>query len=271
MTDYYAIAAVFWLYAAGIVIIAACSALKLKNSYPLVTAVGSAAISAHIIAIITRYFFMYFPNEVYKKYVPVNTLVEGIGFLGLCILFCIVYFKIYKRFIAVFNTAYIISFLCAGTAYIFWQPIPLIAPPYQTFWMSSYMIMMLIGGALGTLAFIFLTLGAFYEHPSAPGGIIDTYAELSERFVRYAFPFITAGILFRACWSNLAWGDWWQWSTDEVLSLTAWVCYWMYGYGRKHYPRAYFWFNTASVFAYACLMASLFGKIIIGFSIYKNF
>lgn len=57
---------------------------------------------------------------------------------------------------------------------------------------------------------------------------LETMDAWIHRFIQWAVPLLTVGIVLGAHWANQAWGRFWGWDPKETFSLLTWGIYVMY-------------------------------------------
>mmetsp|Transcript_16700 Transcript_16700/g.56116 ORF Transcript_16700/g.56116 Transcript_16700/m.56116 type:complete len:324 (-) Transcript_16700:884-1855(-) len=55
--------------------------------------------------------------------------------------------------------------------------------------------------------------------------LLESFDNISYRFIGLGFPFLTLGIISGAVWANQAWGSYWSWDPKETWSLIAWLVF----------------------------------------------
>lgn len=58
--------------------------------------------------------------------------------------------------------------------------------------------------------------------------LLESFDNISYRFIGLGFPFLTLGIISGAVWANQAWGSYWSWDPKETWSLIAWIVFAIY-------------------------------------------
>nr|YP_007476250.1 heme attachment to plastid cytochrome c [Diacronema lutheri]YP_009863771.1 heme attachment to plastid cytochrome c550 [Pavlova sp. NIVA-4/92]AGE93749.1 heme attachment to plastid cytochrome c [Diacronema lutheri]QKE31102.1 heme attachment to plastid cytochrome c550 [Pavlova sp. NIVA-4/92] len=58
--------------------------------------------------------------------------------------------------------------------------------------------------------------------------LLESFDNISYRFIGLGFPFLTLGIISGAIWANQAWGSYWSWDPKETWSLIAWIVFAIY-------------------------------------------
>ncbi|MFH1283432.1 MAG: cytochrome c biogenesis protein CcsA [bacterium] len=242
----------------------------------------SLTIFSHALFFISRYMLIYFPVIEYKKYLPFNTYWEGLTLLALGIIvltFSLGFFE-KQRLVAAINLTLVLGMQLL--VFNMDKYMPLIAPPYQTFWMSSYAFISLIGYSFLAISFIcslvylallLISKSAFLKRifSKSKDLSLEELLIFNQRFVYFGFPLMCAGIILRSSWSNLAWGEWWQWNNEEIWSLIAWLLYMLFIYIRENKQNIQLFPAIVSLIAFVCGIISYFGHNIIGFNIFKNF
>lgn len=55
--------------------------------------------------------------------------------------------------------------------------------------------------------------------------LLESFDNISYRFIGLGFPFLTLGIISGAIWANQAWGSYWSWDPKETWALIAWLIF----------------------------------------------
>jgi len=55
--------------------------------------------------------------------------------------------------------------------------------------------------------------------------LLESFDNISYRFIGLGFPFLTLGIISGAIWANQAWGSYWSWDPKETWALIAWLVF----------------------------------------------
>mmetsp|Transcript_3588 Transcript_3588/g.9299 ORF Transcript_3588/g.9299 Transcript_3588/m.9299 type:complete len:330 (+) Transcript_3588:28-1017(+) len=55
--------------------------------------------------------------------------------------------------------------------------------------------------------------------------LLESFDNISYRFIGLGFPFLTLGIISGAVWANQAWGSYWSWDPKETWALIAWLVF----------------------------------------------
>ena len=58
--------------------------------------------------------------------------------------------------------------------------------------------------------------------------LLESFDNLSYRFIGLGFPFLTLGIISGSVWANQAWGSYWSWDPKETWALIAWIVFAVY-------------------------------------------
>ena len=58
--------------------------------------------------------------------------------------------------------------------------------------------------------------------------LLESFDNISYRFIGLGFPFLTLGIISGAVWANQAWGSYWSWDPKETWALIAWLVFAVY-------------------------------------------
>ena len=58
--------------------------------------------------------------------------------------------------------------------------------------------------------------------------LLESFDNLSYRFIGLGFPFLTFGIISGSVWANQAWGSYWSWDPKETWALIAWIVFAVY-------------------------------------------
>lgn len=283
MIDIFLLNLCFWGYSAAILCLAVLMFIaNRKTLFDTVNILLGITIIIHFLFFAARYFTVYYPLETYRMYLPINALWEASAFMALCMMVVIYGMGFLKK-----NRILIFINMIVVWGILLWvydadKSMPLIAPPYQTLWMSAYAAASIIGYSFMAISFL---MGVLYAVKSAvkviPGlksiPISESLPEteelsvLVERFIYYGFPLLTLGIIFRSYWANLAWGEWWLWSGEEIWSLMAWLIYMLYFYLKGSYSRMEKLPLYLSMAAFAAGIMSYFSGELLGFNMFKNF
>jgi cytochrome c-type biogenesis protein CcsB len=82
---------------------------------------------------------------------------------------------------------------------------------------------------------------------------------VSHRFVLFAFPLWTFGIIAGAVWADEAWGRFWGWDPKEVWSFITWVVYAAYLHARATAGWRGSKATWIGLVGFACLLFNFFG------------
>jgi len=97
---------------------------------------------------------------------------------------------------------------------ILWRRMPALHSP----WFVPHVVSYMISYALAAVAFALTVAGRVRR-------VGKEYADASYAVLRFAFPFMTFGLLSGALWAEEAWGAYWSWDPKETWSLITWTAY----------------------------------------------
>ncbi|MFI6578821.1 c-type cytochrome biogenesis protein CcsB [Nocardiopsis sp. NPDC050513] len=153
-------------------------------------------------------------------------------------------FRYQARYLGAFVLVPVLVLLGIGVRWLYVDPGPLI-PALDSYWVPIHITALIIsGGAFmvsGVAAIVYL-VSHWAEGRRARGEEVAGIAgrlpssemldRLSHRFVLFAFPLWTFGIIAGAIWADEAWGRFWGWDPKEVWSFISWVIYAAYLHAR---------------------------------------
>ena len=104
-----------------------------------------------------------------------------------------------------------------------WKRLPALQSP----WFVPHVTAYLISYALATIAF-FLAAARLIRKALGKAADADRYETAGHRLLRFAFPFMTFGLVSGALWADAVWGGYWSWDPKETWSLITWLLYALY-------------------------------------------
>lgn len=153
-------------------------------------------------------------------------------------------FRYQARFLGAFVLVPVLLLLGIGVRWLYVDPGPLI-PALQSYWIPIHVsATILAGGAFmvsGAAGVTYLvshrteTKRALGEKVTGIAGRLpspELLDRISHRFVLFAFPLWTFGIIAGSIWADEAWGRFWGWDPKEVWSFISWVIYAAYLHAR---------------------------------------
>ena len=97
-----------------------------------------------------------------------------------------------------------------------WRRVPALQSP----WFVPHVLAYMISYSLAAVAFL-LTIAGWLQ----PRERRDAFTDAGHLTLRFAFPFMTFGLLSGALWAEEAWGAYWSWDIKETWSLITWMAY----------------------------------------------
>ncbi|WP_049575013.1 c-type cytochrome biogenesis protein CcsB [Nocardiopsis sp. SBT366] len=148
------------------------------------------------------------------------------------------------RFLGAFVLVPVLILLGIGVRWLYVDPGPLI-PALQSYWVPIHVSAVIIaGGAFmvsGAAGITYLVAHraeakrALGEKVAGISGRLpssDLLDRISHRFILFAFPLWTFGVIAGSVWADEAWGRFWGWDPKEVWSFISWVIYAAYLHAR---------------------------------------
>ncbi|MCK9871391.1 c-type cytochrome biogenesis protein CcsB [Nocardiopsis dassonvillei] len=148
------------------------------------------------------------------------------------------------RFLGAFVLVPVLILLVIGVKWLYIDPGPLV-PALDSYWVPIHVTAAIVsGGAFmvsGVAGIAYLaSYGAHAkrargeEVPGVAGRLPspELLDRISHRFVLFAFPLWTFGIIAGSIWADEAWGRFWGWDPKEVWSFISWVIYAAYLHAR---------------------------------------
>ncbi|WP_193789788.1 MULTISPECIES: c-type cytochrome biogenesis protein CcsB [Nocardiopsis] len=153
-------------------------------------------------------------------------------------------FRYQARFLGAFVLVPVLLLLGIGVRWLYVDPGPLI-PALHSYWVPIHITALIIAGGsfmVSGVAGITYLVSDRTEARRARGEEVTGVAgrlpspelldRLSHRFILFAFPLWTFGIIAGAIWADEAWGRFWGWDPKEVWSFISWVIYAAYLHAR---------------------------------------
>ncbi|WP_116245627.1 c-type cytochrome biogenesis protein CcsB [Nocardiopsis sp. FIRDI 009] len=153
-------------------------------------------------------------------------------------------FRYQARFLGAFVLVPVLVLLGIGVRWLYVDPGPLI-PALHSYWVPIHITALIIAGGSfmvsGVAGVTYLvsdraeTRRARGEEVTGVAGRLpspELLDRLSHRFILFAFPLWTFGIIAGAIWADEAWGRFWGWDPKEVWSFISWVIYAAYLHAR---------------------------------------
>lgn len=91
-------------------------------------------------------------------------------------------------------------------------------PALQSPWFVPHVLAYMISYALCAAGFVMMIVKRMAKKGT-------DYHEAALGMIRFAFPFMTFGMLSGALWADEAWGVYWSWDPKETWALITWLCY----------------------------------------------
>lgn len=148
------------------------------------------------------------------------------------------------RFLGAFVLVPVLLLLGIGVRWLYIDPGPLI-PALQSYWVPIHVTAVIIaGGAFmvsGAAGITYLVAHraeakkALGERVAGIAGRLpssELLDRISHRFILFAFPLWTFGVIAGSIWADEAWGRFWGWDPKEVWSFISWVIYAAYLHAR---------------------------------------
>ncbi|MBQ1080228.1 c-type cytochrome biogenesis protein CcsB [Nocardiopsis sp. B62] len=148
------------------------------------------------------------------------------------------------RFLGAFVLVPVLILLGIGVRWLYVDPGPLI-PALQSYWVPIHVSAVIVaGGAFmvsGAAGITYLVAHraeakrALGEKVAGISGRLpssDLLDRISHRFILFAFPLWTFGVIAGSVWADEAWGRFWGWDPKEVWSFISWVIYAAYLHAR---------------------------------------
>ncbi|MFE9244255.1 c-type cytochrome biogenesis protein CcsB [Nocardiopsis sp. NPDC006938] len=148
------------------------------------------------------------------------------------------------RFLGAFVLVPVLLLLGIGVRWLYVDPGPLI-PALQSYWVPIHVSAVIIAGGafmVSGAAGITYLVAHRAEAKRALGEKVVGIAgrlpspelldRISHRFILFAFPLWTFGVIAGSVWADEAWGRFWGWDPKEVWSFISWVIYAAYLHAR---------------------------------------
>ncbi|GAA1462166.1 c-type cytochrome biogenesis protein CcsB [Nocardiopsis exhalans] len=148
------------------------------------------------------------------------------------------------RFLGAFVLVPTLILLGIGVRWLYVDPGPLI-PALQSYWVPIHVTALIIAGGafmVSGVAGITYLVAHRAEAKKALGEKVAGIAgrlpsselldRISHRFILFAFPLWTFGVIAGSIWADEAWGRYWGWDPKEVWSFISWVIYAAYLHAR---------------------------------------
>ena len=133
-----------------------------------------------------------------------------------------------------------------------WRRLPALQSP----WFVPHVLAYMISYALATVGFVMVMVGWVKGRRGVDVTGKD-YGRAAYETVRFAFPFMTFGMLSGALWAEEAWGRWWSWDPKETWSLITWTLYVLYFHCRRT-PEWRRYATLVLVLAFLALLTTFF-------------
>jgi cytochrome c-type biogenesis protein CcsB len=153
-------------------------------------------------------------------------------------------FRYQARFLGAFVLVPVLVLLGIGVRWLYVDPGPLI-PALHSYWVPIHITALIIAGGSfmvsGVTGITYLVSHraeakrALGEKVAGIAGRLpspELLDRISHRFILFAFPLWTFGIIAGAIWADEAWGRFWGWDPKEVWSFISWVIYAAYLHAR---------------------------------------
>ncbi|MEU4286501.1 c-type cytochrome biogenesis protein CcsB [Nocardiopsis dassonvillei] len=153
-------------------------------------------------------------------------------------------YRYQARFLGAFVLVPVLVLLGIGVRWLYVDPGPLI-PALHSYWVPIHVTATIIaGGAFmvsGAAGVTYLVAHraearrALGERVAGIAGRLpspELLDRISHRFILFAFPLWTFGIIAGSIWADEAWGRFWGWDPKEVWSFISWVIYAAYLHAR---------------------------------------
>ncbi|WP_047871437.1 c-type cytochrome biogenesis protein CcsB [Nocardiopsis sp. RV163] len=153
-------------------------------------------------------------------------------------------YRYQARFLGAFVLVPVLILLGIGVRWLYVDPGPLI-PALHSYWVPIHVTATIIaGGAFmvsGAAGVTYLVAHraeakrALGERVAGIAGRLpspELLDRISHRFILFAFPLWTFGIIAGSIWADEAWGRFWGWDPKEVWSFISWVIYAAYLHAR---------------------------------------
>lgn len=249
-----------------------------KKAATIGLAVVFAGIALNVAAMIERWIVAGYP--------PFSNMYESLLLMSCAIAALYAAFQIFARIQALGGPIMALAVLFLGYAsFVADADIRPLMPALQSNWLTIHVITYFIG--YGALSLSFVSALAYLisgkkrmpapEGGPAPEGTSGPDPEheirlekLTYQFVKFAFPFLTIGLITGAVWAKDAWGDYWSWDSKETWALITWLIYLNYlhlkyslpslaskfGWKRESLPRIRCIF---SIIGYAAMVFTYYG------------
>ncbi|MFD6949768.1 c-type cytochrome biogenesis protein CcsB [Nocardiopsis sp. TSRI0078] len=153
-------------------------------------------------------------------------------------------FRFQARFLGAFVLVPVLLLLGIGVRWLYVEPGPLI-PALHSYWVPIHVTAAIIAGGsfmVSGAAGVTYLVSHRAEAKRALGEKVTGIAgrlpspelldRISHRFILFAFPLWTFGIIAGSIWADEAWGRFWGWDPKEVWSFISWVIYAAYLHAR---------------------------------------
>ncbi|WAE73042.1 c-type cytochrome biogenesis protein CcsB [Streptomonospora nanhaiensis] len=153
-------------------------------------------------------------------------------------------FRYQARFLGAFVLVPVLLLLGIGVKWLYVDPGPLI-PALHSYWVPIHVTATIIAGGafmVSGVAGVTYLVSHRAEARRALGQKVAGIAgrlpspelldRISHRFILFAFPLWTFGIIAGSIWADEAWGRFWGWDPKEVWSFISWVIYAAYLHAR---------------------------------------
>jgi len=130
---------------------------------------------------------------------------------------------------------------------VLWRRVPAL----QSSWFVPHVVAYMFSYSLMTVGFVLIVIGWFRRVER------ERYQRASYETVRFAFPFLTFGMLSGAIWADEAWGIYWSWDPKETWAMITWTLYVVYFHCRLR-PQLRRYVVPAQVAAFLALLTTFF-------------
>jgi cytochrome c-type biogenesis protein CcsB len=165
-------------------------------------------------------------------YPPFSNMYESLLLMACAIAISYAVFQIISKIEILGGLVMMLAVLSLGYAsFVAGDDIRPLVPALQSNWLTIHVITYFI--SYGALSLSFVTALAYLikrkpapvegsEGQPKPG---TKLAELTYQSIKFAFPFLTIGLITGAVWAKTAWGDYWSWDPKETWALVTWLVY----------------------------------------------
>nr|WP_221308968.1 c-type cytochrome biogenesis protein CcsB [Nocardiopsis mwathae] len=204
---------------------------------------------------------------------PWGNMFEFVVAISLCavaaFLFAAVRYQ--ARYLGMFVLIPVVLLLGIGVKWLYTEAGPLI-PALDSYWIPIHVSALILatGGFMvsGAAAITYLVANrtelkrAAGEKVAGIAGRLpssELLDRVSHRFILFAFPLWTFGVIAGAIWADEAWGRYWGWDPKEVWSFITWVVYAAYLHARATAGWRGSKATWIGLIGFACLLFNFFG------------